>query len=49
METTAYMKHYDTGYPTIPIAELDTAEEEEEMDEWVEPVDELGGIWGRCA
>ncbi len=40
-----YMKHYDTGYPTIPIAELDP-EEEEEMDGWVEPVDELGGIWG---
>jgi Domain of unknown function (DUF4419) len=40
-----YMKHHDTGYSTIPIAELDP-EEEEEMDGWVEPVDELGGIWG---
>jgi hypothetical protein len=38
-----YMKHCDTGYPTIPIDELDT--EEEYPDDWV--ADELGGIWGQ--
>ncbi len=41
-----YMKYYETGEPTIAFDALDP-NEEEEMDGWVETVDDLGGIWGR--